>query len=166
MEVNGWKLYQHPVFKEPFEQLVAEVFLIKKKNPRDFASNDKVKLLKRILEVILEEIPRDPNHIDFHQGRTLGDTHKHWRRAKFLKRFRLFFRFQSKSKIIIYSWVNDENILRKAGGRTDPYVIFGKKLRTGNPPTDWSDLLKDSEEIELIWQTKFHHTNSTILAIC
>ena len=30
-------------------------------------------------------------------------------------RFRLFFRFDSASKVIIYAWVNDENTLRKVG---------------------------------------------------
>jgi toxin YhaV len=39
----------------------------------------------------------------------------HWRRAKFLSRFRLFFRYNSKAKVIIYAWVNEENTLRKAG---------------------------------------------------
>ena len=30
-------------------------------------------------------------------------------------RFRLFFRFDSASRIAVYAWVNDENTMRKAG---------------------------------------------------
>ena len=50
-------------------------------------------------------------------GNTLGPEHRHWRRAKFLGRFRLFFRYSSKDRVIIYAWVNDQNTLLKAGGR-------------------------------------------------
>src|ERR1039458_6605208 len=46
-------------------------------------------------------------------------------------------------KAIIYAWVNDETTLRKAGSRTDPYVIFNRRLRDGDPPDDWHDLVQD-----------------------
>jgi toxin YhaV len=36
--------------------------------------------------------------------------------------------------------VNDENTLRKAESRTDPYAIFIKRLRGGDPPGDWDGL--------------------------
>lgn len=49
--------------------------------------------LKRILNLILEQIPRDPKFAEYQLGNTLGSTHSHWRRAKFLERFRLFYRF-------------------------------------------------------------------------
>lgn len=35
-----------------------------------------------------------------------------------------------------------ESTLRKAGSRTDPYEIFNKRLREGNPPDDWDDLFR------------------------
>ena len=46
-------------------------------------------------------------------------------------------------KAIIDAWVNDETTLRKAGSRTDPYVIFNRRLRDGDPPDDWDDLVQD-----------------------
>ncbi len=109
MEANGWKLYWHPAFGEQFNKLVHAVETIKRDRPSEFRTNSRTKLLKRILEVILDEIPRDPNHANYVQGNTLGTANRHWRRAKFLQRFRLFFRFSTASKIIIYAWVNDEN---------------------------------------------------------
>ncbi|AOX26858.1 hypothetical protein C0053_19200 [Pseudomonas aeruginosa] len=36
-----------------------------------------------------------------------------------------------------YAWVNDENTLRSAGSKSDPYAVFEKILGRGNPPDDW-----------------------------
>jgi toxin YhaV len=101
----------------------------------------KPKLLKRILDLIQKEIPADPTAPTFEQGNTLGADARGWRRAKFLGRFRLFFRFDSASKVIVYAWVNDENTLRKSGAATDPYAVFRGMLLSQDPPTNWKNLL-------------------------
>jgi hypothetical protein len=44
-----------------------------------------------------------------------GADYRHWFRVKFSGRFRLFFRYSSQHKVIVYAWVNDENTLRKSG---------------------------------------------------
>ena len=75
----------------------------------------------------------------------MGPAFRHWRRAKIGRRFRLFFRFDSKTKIIIFAWVNDEHTLRSSGAKTDPYVVFQKMLKSGNPPDDWDALLACSK---------------------
>jgi len=95
--------------------------------------------------LILVEIPRDPNAAEFQLGNTLGRAHRHWRRAKFLGRFRLFFRFSTAHKAIVYAWVNDETTLRKAGSKTDPYVLLTKRLQEGDPPDNWEDLFREAE---------------------
>ncbi len=99
-------------------------------------------MLKRVVDLSLEEIPRDPNAGEYQLGNTLGLARRHWRRAKFLGRFRLFYRFSSVHKAIVYAWVNDESTLRKAGSRTDPYFVFEKRLREGNPLDDWDELFR------------------------
>jgi toxin YhaV len=138
-----WRLFVHPAFSEPFDALVAEVARLQKSDPAGFSQHPKAKLLKRIVELIEKEIPRDPGAAVYDQGNTLGPRHRHWRRAKFLSRFRLFFRYSSKAGVIIYAWGNDENTLRKAGGGTDPYNVFGSMLRKGHPPDDWAALVKE-----------------------
>ncbi|MBP9093715.1 type II toxin-antitoxin system YhaV family toxin [bacterium] len=148
MKVNGWTLYWYPGFQKQILDAVRTVQTIKEKQPSSLNSNAHAKLLKRVLEVILIEIPSDPNHPNFAQGNTLGEANRHWRRAKFLQRFRLFFRFSSERKIIIYAWVNDENTLRQAGARSDPYAIFARRLKSGDPPSDWNSLLAESSAIE------------------
>ena len=128
-------------FAQTIDALEAEVAALSAKDPESYATHPKSKLLKRIVELILDEIPRDPDAPGYRLGNTLGPTHRHWRRAKVLQRFRLFFRFDSASRIIIYAWVNDENTLRKAGSRSDPYAVFLRRLEAGDPPDDWADLL-------------------------
>jgi len=139
---NGWSLYAYPAFGDAFESLHEAVEDLKKKRPDGYESHPKAKLLKRIQHLILDEIPRDPNAVEYQLGNTLGPAHRHWRRAKFLGRFRLFYRFSTVHKAVIYAWVNDETTLRKAGSRTDPYAIFNKRLREGDPPDDWDDLFQ------------------------
>lgn len=143
--VNGWRLYQHSSFRIPFEKLLAEVEELCKNHPDTFHTHPKTKILLRIRKIIEEEIPRDPAHLCFALGNTLGKARRHWRRAKFLKRFRLFSRFDSASKVIILCWLNDENTLRKEGAKTDPYAVFLKNLLSGNPPDDWDKLMAEVE---------------------
>jgi len=145
-ERHGWKLFRARAFSEALDGLEAELVRLAAERPDDASSHPKAKLLARILNLILDEIPRDPNAATYQLGNTLGPSHRHWRRAKFLQRFRLFFRFDSASRIIIYAWVNDENTLRKAGSRSDPYAVFLRRLNDGNPPDGWDDLLADAKQ--------------------
>jgi toxin YhaV len=147
VQVNEWTLLAHPAFAEPFLKLIDEVELLANKDPNNFIDHPKAKLLARIKELVLQEIPENSNSPEFEQGNTLGKDQRHWRRAKFLRRFRLFFRFSSKYKVIIYAWVNDENTLRKAGAATDPYAVFEKRLLSGNPPSNWEELLAQSHNL-------------------
>jgi len=144
-ERNGWSLYAYAAFGDAFESLSDAVEDLKRKLPESYEGHPKAKLLRRVLDLILDEVPRDPNAVEFQLGNTLGPAHRHWRRAEFLGRFRLFYRFSTVHKAIVYAWVNDETTLRKAGARTDPYAIFSKRLRDGDPPDDWDDLFRKAE---------------------
>src|SRR5208282_4976478 len=89
-----------------------------------------------------------PNAAEFRQGNTLGMDNRQWFRAKFHQRYRLFYRFSSKDKVIVYAWVNDESTLRKAGSKTDPYAVFRAMLNAGNPPRTMAELLAVSTKLE------------------
>jgi toxin YhaV len=147
-ERNGWRLFRHAEFRRSLDALAGDVERLARRQPENWQSQPKAKLLRRIVDLIELEIPRDPNAPEYAQGNTLGPSHRHWRRAKFLGRFRLFFRFDGASRIIVYAWVNDENTLRKAGARTDPYAVFRRKLDQGNPPGDWATLLAEARLAE------------------
>src|SRR5450756_646672 len=114
------------------------------KDAQAAAENANVKLFAALAKLILETVPGDPSKDEFRQGNTMGADYRHWRRAKFGRRFRLFFRYDSQSKVIIYAWVNDDKTLRTAGGKNDSYAVFKKMLTHGNPPDDWQALLAQS----------------------
>lgn len=105
-------------------------------------------MLKMLAALMFREIPSDPNAKRYRFGHSLGTQFTSWRRAKFFGRFRLFFRFHSQRRAIIYVWLNDERTLRKAGARTDPYAVFAKMLTSGNPPDGFDDLLRASGTLE------------------
>jgi toxin YhaV len=140
----AWRLYVHPAFSQTFDALVVEVKRLQTVDPSGYSLHPKAKLLRRIVDLVETEIPRDPGAAEYNLGNTLGPAHRHWRRAKFLSRFRLFFRYDSKAAVIIYAWVNDQNTPRKAGSGNDPYHLFGRMLRKGRPPDDWADLMQEA----------------------
>ena len=143
MQANGWELFAHPLLLDQLEKLMAAVEKEKAKRPKDYESTANFKLLSALYDLMFITVPADPTRPEYRQGATLGDDYKHWFRAKFGgQRFRLFFRYDSKEKVIVYAWVNDENTKRTYGSKTDAYAVFRKMLDKGNPPDDWNALLK------------------------
>lgn len=140
--INGWTIRAHPLLLDQLEKLTAAVEDLERKNPEGFQDSANAKLLAALVELIFNKIPADPSANAYRQGKTLGPKHKHWFRAKFGNgRFRLFFRYSSAAKVIIFAWVNDENSLRTYGSKTDAYAVFKGMLEDGNPPDDWDMLL-------------------------
>ena len=142
---HGWNLLVHECLLEQLRKLEAAAARAQAQDPKGFSSNANVKLFDALTALILEVVPSDPNRDEYRQGNTMGPAFRHWRRAKIGRRFRLFFRFDSKTRIIIFTWVNDENTLRSSGAKTDPYIVFRKMLKSGHPPDDWDALLAASK---------------------
>jgi toxin YhaV len=141
MQVNGWELFAHPLLLDQLEKLMAAVEKLKAKKPDDYKGSANFKVLAALYELMFVTSPADPTRPEYRQGNTLGDDYKHWFRAKFGgQRFRHFFRFDTKAKVIIYAWVNDEDTKRTYGSKNDAYAVFGKMLDKGNPPDDWEKL--------------------------
>ncbi len=141
--VHGWTILAHPLLLDQLEKLTATVEQLAKAKPDSYRQNANTKLLAALTALIFDKIPQDPTSTAYVQGNTLGTSRRYWFRAKFgAGRFRLFFRYSSSAKIIIFAWVNDENTLRAYGSRTDAYAVFRNMLESGNPPDDWADLLK------------------------
>ncbi|MDN3562848.1 type II toxin-antitoxin system YhaV family toxin [Paeniroseomonas aquatica] len=139
---HGWHLLAHPLFLDQLERLLTAVERAKRADPEGWQGKADARLLAALQALLLDRIPRDPLAAEFRQGNTLGPAHRHWFRAKFGgNRFRLFFRADSRAKVIVYAWVNDRDTLRKAGAGTDPYAVFARMLGHGNPPDDWPALL-------------------------
>jgi len=143
---HGWHLLFHECLIEQLRKLDGAAARAKSRNPQGAAAHANVKLFNALSRLILETVPGDPSREDYRQGNTMGPAFRHWRRAKIGQRFRLFFRFDSKTRIIIFAWVNDAKTLRASDSKTDSYAVFRKMLQRGNPPDDWSALLAASRE--------------------
>ncbi|ACK73897.1 conserved hypothetical protein (plasmid) [Gloeothece citriformis PCC 7424] len=143
--INGWSILAHPLFLQQLEELQMQVEDLRQKYPKDYIRKNATKRLAAIVKLAFEVIPQDPTHSNYRQGTTLGDNYKHWFRAKFFQQYRLFFRYHTESKIIVFVWVNDEKSKRAYESNTDAYRIFKKMLESGNPPDDWNDLVKEAQ---------------------
>lgn len=130
---------------DEIDLLITKVETLKQKNPQNYQKKNSTKRLAAIAKLIFEVIPQDPTSSEYRQGGTLGSDHKHWFRAKFFQQYRLFFRFDSASKIIVFAWVNDDKNKRAYGNKSDAYRVFEKMLNNGHPPDDWEQLLLEAE---------------------
>ncbi|MGV1870443.1 type II toxin-antitoxin system YhaV family toxin [Agrobacterium rosae] len=145
--INGWTVRAHPLLLDQLEKLTATVENLARKDPETYRENANAKLLAALQSLLFDKIPQDPTSTSYVQGNTLGTSRRHWFRAKFGgARFRLFFRYSTRAKVIIFAWVNDENTLRTYGSKTDAYAVFKDMLNGGNPPDDWETLLKAASQ--------------------
>jgi toxin YhaV len=159
--VNGWHLLAHPLFLEQLENLTAAVEAAKASDPANYKRSSNAKVLAILRTIIFERIPQDPTSVRYRQGGTLGEKYKNWFREKFGNgRFRLFFRYDSKSKVIIYAWVNDGTTLRTYGSKTDAYAVFASMLNDGNPPADWARLFAAAAAPSCVDRLKDAHSVS------
>lgn len=140
--VKGWRIFAHPLFCQQFETLTYKVERLRTRDAENYRGKNSAKRLAAIQDLIWKFIPKDPSRLKYRQEKTLGKNHKHWYRAKFFQQYRLFFRYQSEQKIIVYGWVNDPKTKRAYKSDTDAYYVFAKLLNSGNPPTDWDELLE------------------------
>ena len=147
IEINGWVIFAHPLFLEQIENLTTAIEKERRARARrgDTASSESSaneKTLAAIMDLAFSEIPKDPTARQYRQGDTLGRKFTNWSRAKFGNgRFRLFFRFRTDVRVIVYAWVNDKESLRTRGSRRDAYATFRRMLEGGDPPNSWESLV-------------------------
>jgi toxin YhaV len=144
--IHGWTVFSHPLFLAQLETLTRQVENLKKKDPVGYVTKNASKRLAAIAKLAFDVIPQDPTRPEYRQGSTLGDSHKHWFRAKFFQQYRLFFRFHASSKIIVFAWVNDDATKRAYESGNDAYLVFRKMLESGHPPDDWTALLAQCQQ--------------------
>jgi len=142
--VNSWMIFAHPLFLDQVETLIQQVEGLKQKDPAGYVKKNATKRLAAVAKLAFEVIPQDPGRVEYRQGHTLGEEHKHWFRAKFFQQYRLFFRYHAPSKVIVYAWVNDEDTKRAYESSDDAYRVFRKMLESGHPLDDWDRLLAEA----------------------
>ncbi|MFU8896731.1 MAG: type II toxin-antitoxin system YhaV family toxin, partial [Gammaproteobacteria bacterium] len=132
---------------DQLETLTRQVEALRRKDPEGFTRKNASRRLAAIARLAFEIIPQDPARPECRQGKSLGDHHKHWFRARFYQRYRLFFRYHAKARIIVYAWVNDDTTLRAYGQSNDAYSVFRRMLERGFPPDDWNQLMAESRGV-------------------
>ena len=138
-------LFAHPVFSEQLDVLSADVERLRSVDPVGYVSKNASKRLAAIHRLVFDVIPQDPTRTEYRQGAALGDEHKHWFRAKFFQQYRLFFRYDLASRIIVFAWVNDSASKHAYESASDAYRTFNRMLKAGRPPDDWSTLLAEAK---------------------
>jgi len=144
--VHGWSLYAHPLFTAQVEALLNQVEALRQRDPAGYSQRNATKRLAAIARLAFELIPQDPTRAEYRQGATLGGAHQHWFRAKFFQQYRLFFRYHSEARVIVYAWVNDEDSRRAYERSDDAYRVFRRMLASGHPPNDWDQLLDEARQ--------------------
>ena len=139
--IHGWTVFAHPLFLDQIETLLRQVQALREKDPGGYAKKNAAKRLAAISRLAFDVIAQDPARPEYRQGNTLGDEHRHWRRAKFFQQYRLFFRFHAPGRMLVLAWVNDEQTKRAYESADDAYRVFRKMLGSGHPPDDWEQLL-------------------------
>jgi toxin YhaV len=147
MEAEGWGLLFHDGILGQLGRLADATRRAMAADPKGWPRNDNVRVLAAVAKLTLLDIPQRPGDPKYRQDDTLGEAYRHWFRAKFHQRFRLFFRYDSRARLIVYAWVNDEHTLRKAGAKSDPYRRFRTMLQSGTPPDAWDDLVKSAKDL-------------------
>lgn len=147
LTVDGWTLLFHDMMIGQVRNLADACFRARAADPDGYRSNTNVRVLAAIAKLVLHNIPDDPGRSDYRLGNTMGEDYRHWSRAKFGSRFRLFFRYDSTARIIVFAWVNDEKTLRARGSRSDPYAVFKAMLGRDNPPDTWKALLAAAKDL-------------------
>ena len=142
--IHGWAIFAHPLFLAQLEALTQQVESFKNKDPVGYVKKSATKRLAAVTNLAFDIIPQDPTRAEYRQGNSLGEEHKHWFRAKFFQQYRLFFRYHTLSKVIVFAWVNDEDSKRAYESSDDAYRVFRKMLQSGHPPDDWSQLLAEA----------------------
>ncbi len=128
----------HDFFAQRVDELKIHVRKLKDNLPREeFLQNETVKLAARIRRATFEIIPEDPNRPEYLLH---GELRKYRRYKQGLQRYRLMFCFANNPPIIIYLYLNDQEHLRKAGDKKDPYEEFKQMLRKGKFSHDPQDL--------------------------
>jgi len=145
---NGWLVLLWPTFARRYEELRAEARHLKTTlSPDDYVQHPVVKLVAAISRLVTRVVPQDPNAPEYRLRGSLAG----FRRAKgrgLPPRYRLFWVFSSRRKIIIFLYVNTEGVLRKEGDKNDVYAVFERLVRRGDIGADFEAAYAQLEDLE------------------
>ena len=132
MVSNESRIRFHAAFELVLDELIAVVAKEKERDPENYRKSPRSKLLATIYKAIKDGIPADPYFAGYYQGETEGYSYNQWKRAKPEGKYRLFFKCDKESNLIIYAWLNSEISLSKYKSHMDAYRDFRQKQLKNN----------------------------------
>ena len=148
---NGWGIVLYPSLLDQLERLISAAEAERARRGSNDPAGPNMKTAAAVRHLILHQIPHHPTRSIYRQGNTLGRESRQWMRAKFGNgRFRLFFRYHVRARLIVFAWVNDSETLRTYGSRTDAHTVFRRMLQADTPPDDWDDLVAASSKPDVL----------------
>jgi toxin YhaV len=147
MAASEWRLLAHPAFQMEFDEYKKRAVTAISKFGGDWMEAEAGKQFVALKYLVFERIPSNPGNPEFRLGNALGETFRHWFKGKFFQQYRVFFRYSTRSEIIAYGWVNDDETLRAYGSKTDAYLVFKKMLESGKVPNNWDELVAESKRL-------------------
>jgi toxin YhaV len=147
MATPEWIVLGHPAFEMEFDNYKRGAVSAITKSGSDWIKTQAGKQFLALKYMVFDRIPSNPGNPEFRLGNTLGENYRHWFRGKFLQQYRVFFRYSTRSQVIVYAWVNNPETLRAYGSKTDAYLVFKKMLESGRVPTNWDELIEESKKL-------------------
>lgn len=135
---HGWTLLFNEPFTTRYGDLSARVRGLKSQlgESDEYAQHPDVKLFAAVRALVFEVVPREPDHPAFR----LKDDLRKFRRVKgrgLPSRYRMYFVFSDRLKVIIFLYLNDAKSVRKEGSANDPYAIFKGLVQRGKLGADF-----------------------------
>lgn len=108
--VNGWTLLGGSLFLDQIDRL-NKAGKAEEPNYAGSVQGANTKLLEHLLHLAFYAVAENPESTAFRQGRTMGRPYTHWYRAKTGNgRYRLFFRFSTRERIIVFACERPQDI--------------------------------------------------------
>jgi toxin YhaV len=135
---HGWTLLFNEPFTTRYGDLSARARSLREQlgDGDEYARHPDVKLFAAVRALVFDIVPREPDHPAFR----LRDDLRKFRRVKgrgLPSRYRMYFVFSERLKVIIFLYLNDAKSFRKEGSSNDPYVIFRGLVQRGQLGADF-----------------------------
>jgi toxin YhaV len=106
---HGYTLLPHPLI---VEQLTRLTNAAAREAAPPAAPGPNRKLLAHVHDLIFDKIPQDPGAAQYRHGGTIPGGHRQWFRGKTGNgRYRIFYRYDSVARVIVYAWINDADTM-------------------------------------------------------
>ena len=107
MQRHGWTLLFHEGFIEQLRKVQAAAVPLSDSEPQQFDGDANAKLFQALSHRVMDAVPGDPSRDEFRYCNIAEPAHSIWRCARIGRRFRLFFRYDARAKVIVFAALKD-----------------------------------------------------------